>query len=77
MDGHFINRPNQEILLEIPLVLITGLKGKYRSKLIGKGVIKMLLQKIQNIELPDLNGNKVSLSDYHGKNTLIFMWASW
>jgi peroxiredoxin len=37
----------------------------------------MLLQKIQNIELPDLNGNKVSLSDFRGKNTLIFMWASW
>jgi glutathione peroxidase-family protein len=37
----------------------------------------MLLQKILNIELSDLNGNKVSLSDFHGKNTLIFMWASW
>jgi hypothetical protein len=37
----------------------------------------MLLEKIQNIELPDLHGNKVSVSDFYGKNTLIFMWASW
>ncbi|ERJ11382.1 peroxiredoxin family protein [Haloplasma contractile] len=37
----------------------------------------MLLQKIQNIELSDLNGNTVSLKDFRGKNTLIFMWASW
>ncbi|WP_152640107.1 peroxiredoxin family protein [Virgibacillus necropolis] len=37
----------------------------------------MLLQKIQEVKLSDLNGNKVSISDYRGKNTLIFMWASW
>jgi peroxiredoxin len=37
----------------------------------------MLLEKIDNIVLPDLDGNEVSLSDYKGKNTLIFMWASW
>lgn len=42
-----------------------------------KGGIEMLLQKIQAIELPDLNGKQVSLHDFRGKNTLIFMWASW
>lgn len=42
-----------------------------------KGGIEMLLQKIQTIELPDLNGKQVSLHDFRGKNTLIFMWASW
>lgn len=42
-----------------------------------KGGIFMLLQKIQNIQLPDLNGKQVSFNDFRGKNTLIFMWASW
>jgi peroxiredoxin len=37
----------------------------------------MLLKKIPNIELPDLNGKQVSIQDLRGKNTLIFMWASW
>ncbi|QOR67935.1 redoxin domain-containing protein [Cytobacillus suaedae] len=37
----------------------------------------MLLQTIPNIQLPDLDGNQVSLDHYKGKNTLIFMWASW
>ena len=27
--------------------------------------------------LPDLEGHQVRLSDYRGKNLLIFMWASW
>jgi peroxiredoxin len=27
--------------------------------------------------LPDLDGHSVRLSDYQGKNLLIFMWASW
>ncbi len=37
----------------------------------------MLLQKIQDFTLTDLHGKEVSISDYRGKNTLIFMWASW
>ncbi|WP_147803288.1 TlpA family protein disulfide reductase [Alkalicoccus halolimnae] len=37
----------------------------------------MLLDKIENIALTDLEGNTVSLHDFHGKKTLIFMWASW
>jgi cytochrome oxidase Cu insertion factor (SCO1/SenC/PrrC family) len=37
----------------------------------------LLLQKIPNIELEDLNGNPVSLHDLKGKKALIFMWASW
>ncbi|TWT27183.1 peroxiredoxin [Planomicrobium sp. CPCC 101110] len=37
----------------------------------------MLLEKMQDIQLNDLEGNKVSISDFRGKNTLIFMWASW
>jgi len=27
--------------------------------------------------LPDLDGNLVSLSDFRGKKTLVFIWASW
>lgn len=42
-----------------------------------KGGVWMLLQKIKDLDFSDLNGEKVSLSDYRGKNTLIFMWASW
>ncbi|MFZ3579533.1 peroxiredoxin family protein [Virgibacillus sp. DJP39] len=37
----------------------------------------MLLEKIQDLQLEDLNGKQVSISDFRGKNTLIFMWASW
>ncbi|WP_085520646.1 peroxiredoxin family protein [Tuberibacillus sp. Marseille-P3662] len=37
----------------------------------------MLLEQIQDLQLKDVNGNIVSISDYRGKNTLIFMWASW
>ncbi|KGX85631.1 hypothetical protein N783_14145 [Pontibacillus marinus BH030004 = DSM 16465] len=37
----------------------------------------MLLQKLDNVELLDLDGNTVSTDDFRGKNTLIFMWASW
>ena len=37
----------------------------------------MLLEKIQDLQLNDTEGNKVSISDFRGKNTLIFMWASW
>ncbi|WP_170007183.1 peroxiredoxin family protein [Bacillus fonticola] len=37
----------------------------------------MLLEKMNDLQLEDLDGNKVSISDYRGKNTLIFMWASW
>jgi peroxiredoxin len=37
----------------------------------------MLLQKMPDIELHDLDDNTVSTSDFRGKNTLIFMWASW
>ncbi|MFC4559841.1 TlpA family protein disulfide reductase [Virgibacillus kekensis] len=37
----------------------------------------MLLEKMQDITLTDLHGRKVSTKDFHGKNRLIFMWASW
>ncbi|WP_420800239.1 TlpA family protein disulfide reductase [Neobacillus terrae] len=37
----------------------------------------MLLTKMKNYSFKDLNGNTVAISDYEGKNTLIFMWASW
>lgn len=37
----------------------------------------MLLEKIQDVPLSDLEGNEVLLSDFLKKNTLIFMWASW
>ncbi len=37
----------------------------------------MLLEQIQDVQLTDLDGNQVSISDFRGKNTLIFMWASW
>jgi hypothetical protein len=32
---------------------------------------------MKNVTLTDLEGNDVAISDYKGKNTLIFMWASW
>lgn len=37
----------------------------------------MLKEKIPNFTLKDVDGNKVSIDDYQGKQTLIFMWASW
>lgn len=37
----------------------------------------MLMEKMTNVQLSDLNGQQVSLSDFEGKNYLIFMWASW
>ncbi len=39
--------------------------------------MNVLLEQIQDLQLKDVNGNIVSISDYRGKNTLIFMWASW
>lgn len=30
-----------------------------------------------DVELPDLDGRLVRLSDYRGRRLLIFMWASW
>ncbi len=36
----------------------------------------MLLTKIKNFSFKDINGETVSISDFKGKNTLIFMWAS-
>jgi len=30
-----------------------------------------------NFQLRDLNGNQVSLADYHGKKVLLNFWASW
>ncbi len=37
----------------------------------------MLLERMNNIQLEDVEGQKVSIQDFQGKNTLIFMWASW
>jgi peroxiredoxin len=37
----------------------------------------MLIEKMPNITLNDLQGNPISTHDYHGKKTLIFMWSSW
>ncbi|MCA1030357.1 peroxiredoxin family protein [Bacillus timonensis] len=37
----------------------------------------MLLTKIPDFKLKDMTGNEVVLSNYLGKKTLIFMWASW
>lgn len=37
----------------------------------------MLLEKMPDVDLEDLDGNSVSLKEYLGKKTLIFMWASW
>ncbi|WP_231687870.1 peroxiredoxin family protein [Bacillus sp. FJAT-27251] len=33
----------------------------------------MLLEKIKNIELTGLDGKPVSIHDFRGKNTLLFM----
>ncbi|WP_456279180.1 peroxiredoxin family protein [Bacillus sp. AK128] len=37
----------------------------------------MLLSKIEDFTLMDLHGKEVSITEYRGKKTLIFMWASW
>jgi peroxiredoxin len=37
----------------------------------------MLLQKIPDFKLQDLHGNTISLHQFLGKKTLIFMWSSW
>ncbi|MGY4690778.1 peroxiredoxin family protein [Salibacterium sp. K-3] len=37
----------------------------------------MLLEQISDFELRDLNGDTVSIQDFRGTNTLLFMWASW
>jgi peroxiredoxin len=37
----------------------------------------MILEKLENITLSDLNGQSISINDFKGKNTLIYMWASW
>jgi peroxiredoxin len=37
----------------------------------------MLFEKLPNVELSSLDGKQVSINDFRGKNTLIFMWASW
>ncbi|MFC7064162.1 peroxiredoxin family protein [Halobacillus seohaensis] len=35
------------------------------------------MEKMPNFNLKDTDGNEVSIEDYKGKQTLIFMWASW
>ncbi|HEU5138448.1 MAG TPA: redoxin domain-containing protein [Bacillales bacterium] len=37
----------------------------------------MLLEQMPDVKLRDLDGNTVSLEDYKGSKTLVFMWASW
>nr|WP_318036163.1 redoxin family protein [Halobacillus amylolyticus] len=37
----------------------------------------MLMEKIPNFSLKDVDGKEVSIDDFKGKQTLIFMWASW
>ncbi|WP_018922116.1 hypothetical protein [Salsuginibacillus kocurii] len=38
----------------------------------------MLLEPISsNVRLKTMDGGEVALQDFRGKNTLIFMWASW
>ena len=34
-------------------------------------------QRIADFELPSLEGELVRLSDFRGKPTIVFMWASW
>lgn len=34
-------------------------------------------QQIPDFELPSLEGELVRLSDFRGKPTVVFMWASW
>jgi cytochrome oxidase Cu insertion factor (SCO1/SenC/PrrC family) len=42
-----------------------------------KGGLSMILEKIPNVELEDLEGNPFSLHNLKDKKALIFMWASW
>jgi peroxiredoxin len=42
-----------------------------------KGSVSMLLEKMPQISLQDLQGQEVAVSDFKGKKLLIFMWASW
>jgi cytochrome oxidase Cu insertion factor (SCO1/SenC/PrrC family) len=44
---------------------------------VRKGGDIVLLEKMQNVQLTGMDGNQVAISDFKGKNTLIFMWASW
>jgi cytochrome oxidase Cu insertion factor (SCO1/SenC/PrrC family) len=44
---------------------------------IAKGGNGMQLQEIPRFTLSDLDGNTFSTDSLKGKNTLIFMWASW
>lgn len=37
----------------------------------------MLLEKLPEIRMQDLNGNPYSTKQLEGKKALIFMWASW
>ncbi|WP_408005292.1 TlpA family protein disulfide reductase [Pseudalkalibacillus berkeleyi] len=37
----------------------------------------MLLEKLPEVQLQDLNGNPYSTNQLKGKKALIFMWASW
>ncbi|MBM6617943.1 TlpA family protein disulfide reductase [Bacillus suaedaesalsae] len=37
----------------------------------------MLLKKIPNFTLTDLQGKPYSFEKLRGQNTLIFMWSSW
>jgi len=34
-------------------------------------------QEVFSFNLPDLEGNPFSISEYRGKMVLIFMWSSW
>ncbi|WP_202908591.1 TlpA family protein disulfide reductase [Halalkalibacillus sediminis] len=35
------------------------------------------MEKVQDLRLKNVDGKEVSIRDFNGKNTLIFMWASW
>jgi peroxiredoxin len=37
----------------------------------------MILTEMKNFSFLDINGKTVSINDFKGKNTLVFMWASW
>ncbi|NCO42168.1 MAG: hypothetical protein COZ06_09185 [Armatimonadetes bacterium CG_4_10_14_3_um_filter_66_18] len=34
-------------------------------------------QPVPDVELADLDGNRVKLSDFRGKRVAVFSWASW
>ncbi|HEX6923424.1 MAG TPA: redoxin domain-containing protein [Bacillales bacterium] len=46
-------------------------------KEIKKGSEEMLLEQMPDLRLQDVDGNTVSLEEYRGSKTLVFMWASW